>query len=112
MRINGSTDTQGQVGFTVRNLIASQLRVNLKRVTDEARLVDLGADWLDRLELMIAIEDQFAGVEIGEDQQDQLLVVGDLIRFIEAHQPNGRGSAEPSLTLISTGPDQCRSFHK
>ena len=67
----------------IRALIAQQLRVNIGRVTDEAHLAgDLGADWLDRLELMNAIEDQFAGVEIVDDAVDQLEVVGDLIRFI------------------------------
>ena len=44
----------------VRTLIASQLGVDVKHVTDEAHFTDdLGADWLDRLELMIAIEDRF-----------------------------------------------------
>jgi acyl carrier protein len=37
---------------------------------------------------MIAIEDQFSGVEISEDQQDHLVIVGDLVRFVEAYQPN------------------------
>src|SRR5262247_1938732 len=49
----------------VRTLIANQLGVDVKRVTDEAHFTDdLGADWLDRLELMIAIEDRFADVVI------------------------------------------------
>ena len=43
----------------------------------------LGADWLDRVELVIAIEDQFAGVEITDDDVDQINVVADLIRCIE-----------------------------
>ena len=44
---------------------------------------NLGADWLDRLELMIAIEDRFADVVITDEEVDQLEVVGDLIRHIE-----------------------------
>jgi acyl carrier protein len=88
MMISDFTPAKVQVDSTVRNVIAAQLDVKLKRVTDGARLAeDLGADWLDRLELMIAIEDQFAGVEIGDDEADQLARVGDLIRFVEAHQP-------------------------
>jgi acyl carrier protein len=68
----------------VRTLIASQLGVDLKHVTDEAHFTDdLGADWLDRLELMIAIEDRFADVVITDEDVDQLEVVGDLIRHIE-----------------------------
>jgi acyl carrier protein len=68
----------------VRTLIAKHLGVDLKLVTDEAHLTyDLGADWLDRLELMIAIEDEFAGVEIADDDVEHIDVVGDLIRHIE-----------------------------
>jgi len=84
--ISDSTSEKEQVGSTIRNLVAAQLQVNLKRVTDEARLVeDLGADWLDRLELIIAIEDQFGCVEIEEDQADKIIRVGDIIRFVETH---------------------------
>src|SRR5215467_5846435 len=68
----------------VRTLIANQLGVDVKRVTDEAHLTDdLGADWLDRLELMIVIEDRFADVLITDEDVDQLEVVGDPIRHIE-----------------------------
>src|SRR5215813_1047331 len=68
----------------VRTLVAKHLKVDLKRVTDEAHFRDdLGADWLDRLELMMLIEDQFAGVEIGDNDADQIEVVSDLIRYIE-----------------------------
>src|SRR5689334_18109357 len=68
----------------VRTLIANQLGVDVKRVTDEAHLTDdLGADWLDRLELMIAIEDRFVDVEITDEDVDQIEVVADLIRHIE-----------------------------
>jgi acyl carrier protein len=69
----------------VRTLIANHLGVDIKRVTDEAHFAeDLGADWLDRLELMIVIEDRFAGVEITDADVDQIDVVGDLIRHIES----------------------------
>jgi acyl carrier protein len=58
--------------------------VSVGRVTDEAHFTnDLGADWLDRLDLMIAVEDQFAGVEITDDDVDRIELVGDLIRHIE-----------------------------
>jgi acyl carrier protein len=69
----------------VRTLIAHQLGVDVKRVTDEAHFADdLGADWLDRLELMIEIEDQFPTVEFRDDDVDQIDVVGDLIRHIKS----------------------------
>jgi len=68
----------------VRTLVANHLGVSIARVTEEAHFTDdLGADWLDRLELITAVEDQFAGVEITDAQIDQIEVVGDLIRLIE-----------------------------
>jgi acyl carrier protein len=68
----------------VRTLVAHQLGIDVKRVTDEAHFShDLGADWLDRLELMIAIEDRFVNIEITDEEVDQIEVVGDLILHIE-----------------------------
>ena len=68
----------------VRTLIAEYLDVDLESVTDEAHFADdLGADWLNCLELMIVIEDQFAGVEISDNDVDQIVAVGDLIRHVE-----------------------------
>jgi acyl carrier protein len=81
--------TAVKAGFAtkdIRTLIANHLGVDVKRVTDEARFADLGADWLDRLELMIVIEDQFADVELMHDDVHQIDVVGDLIRHIERGQ--------------------------
>ena len=73
----------------VRTLIANQLGVDVKRVTDEAHFTDdLG--WLDRLELMIVIEDRFAKVVITDEDVDQIEVVGDLIRHIENVDNNER----------------------
>jgi acyl carrier protein len=68
----------------VRTLIANHLGVDVKRVTDGAHFTDdLGADWLDRLELMIVIEDRFADVVITDEDVDQIEVIGDLIHRIE-----------------------------
>jgi acyl carrier protein len=61
--------------------------VDVKRVTDEAHFTDdLGADWLDRLELMIEIEAQFPTMEFTDDDVDQIDVVGDLIRHSKARE--------------------------
>jgi acyl carrier protein len=60
-------------------------------VTDEAHFTDdLGADWLDRLELMMVIEDRFTDVVITDEDVDQIEVVGDLIRHIENVDNNER----------------------
>ena len=67
----------------LRLLIAEYLQAHIRHVTDNAHLGrDLGADWLDRLELIILVED-IAGVEITDNEADQIEVVGDLIRYID-----------------------------
>jgi len=71
----------------LRTLVAKQLGVDIEFVTNEAHFTnDLGADLFDRVELMIAIEDQFAGVEITDDDIEQIQVVGDLIRHLNIKQ--------------------------
>ena len=71
----------------VCTLVAKQLGVDLEFVTSETHFTnDLGADLLDRVELMLAIEAKFAGVEITDDDVEQIQVVGDLIRHLNAKQ--------------------------
>jgi acyl carrier protein len=72
----------------VRSVIAEHFGIDPNRLTDEARLRDLGADWLDRLELVIAIEDQMTGIEIDDVVADQIDTVGDLMRVIESFEAN------------------------
>jgi acyl carrier protein len=66
----------------VRRLIAEYVSIDAKQVTDEAHLTDdLGLDWLDQLELLVLIEDEFAGVEFFATAHVEL--VGDIIRQVE-----------------------------
>ena len=68
----------------LRTLIGEYLGIDSKRVIDEAHFSDdLGIGWLDRLELM---KDKFPGVEITNDDADQIQVVGDLIRHIQNNE--------------------------
>jgi len=73
----------GDLGHLEDDIAAVAHDFRADRVTDEAHFTDLGADWLDRLELMIVIEDRFVDVVITDDEVDHLEVVGDLIRHIE-----------------------------
>ncbi len=84
MSSNQTTTEAGLRASLIRALVAQHLGVDVERVTEEAHFSDdLGAGWLDRLELMIMIEDQFEDVEISDDEADQISVVGDLIRHVE-----------------------------
>ncbi len=70
----------------VREIIVNELGVEAEKVTPEASFVeDLGADSLDTVELVMAFEEEF-GMEIPDEDAEQLQTVGDAIKYIEAHK--------------------------
>ena len=70
----------------VREIIVEQLGVNADQVTPEAKFIeDLGADSLDTVELVMALEEEF-GNEIPDEQSEKLQCVGDVIKYIEDNQ--------------------------
>jgi acyl carrier protein len=80
----------------VRKLIADYLEIDVNRVIDEAHLSDdLGVDWLDQLDLLIMIEDEFAGVQFSDGTAIDL--VGDLIRFVEMTVQQARGTSRSAI---------------
>jgi acyl carrier protein len=69
----------------VRQIVADQLGVDVDEVTPEASFVDdLGADSLDTVELVMALEEEF-GLEIPDEDAEKILTVGDAIKYIEEH---------------------------
>lgn len=70
----------------VKDIIVDQLGVNPDQVTLEAKFIeDLGADSLDTVELVMALEEEF-GIEVPDEQAEKLQSVGDVIKYIEDHQ--------------------------
>ena len=70
----------------VKDIVVEQLGVNADQVTPEAKFIeDLGADSLDTVELIMALEEEF-GIEVPDEQAEKLLTVGDVGKYIEEHQ--------------------------
>lgn len=70
----------------VKKVVAEQLSINEADIKNESAFIsDLGADSLDTVELVMALEDTF-GIEIPDDQQEKIQTVQDAIDFIEAHK--------------------------
>ncbi|MCM1166198.1 MAG: acyl carrier protein [Lachnospiraceae bacterium] len=71
----------------VKDLIADQLDVADKdSITEDSSITDdLGADSLDVVDLVMALEDEF-GIEIPEDEVENIKTVGDIIKYIEDKQ--------------------------
>lgn len=67
----------------VKTVIAEQLGVKPEEVTNDAKFVDdLGADSLDTVELVMALEEEY-GVEIPDEDAEKLTTVGEAIKYIE-----------------------------
>lgn len=67
----------------VKDIIVEQLGVNADQVTPESKFIeDLGADSLDTVELVMALEEEF-GQEIPDEEAEKLQSVGDVIKHIE-----------------------------
>ena len=67
----------------VKSVIAEQLGVKAEEVTDQAKFVDdLGADSLDTVELVMALEEEY-GIEIPDEDAEKLTTVGDAIKYID-----------------------------
>ena len=72
-----------EVAQKVKSIIAEQLGVKLEEVTDTASFVDdLGADSLDTVELVMALEEEF-GIEIPDEDAEKMTNVGEALRYIE-----------------------------
>jgi acyl carrier protein len=70
----------------IKDIIVDQLGVNADQVTPEAKFIeDLGADSLDTVELIMALEEEF-GIEVPDEEAEKLQSVGDVIKYIEENQ--------------------------
>ncbi len=71
----------------VKKIIVEQLGVNAEEVTTESSFTeDLGADSLDTVELVMALEEEFE-VEIPDEDAEKLTTVRAVLDYIKSHQP-------------------------
>jgi len=67
----------------IKAIIAEQLGVKPEEVTPSASFIDdLGADSLDTVELVMALEEEF-GIEIPDEDAEKMTTVGDAVKYIE-----------------------------
>jgi acyl carrier protein len=71
----------------VKQIIVDQLGVAPEQVTAEASFIDdLGADSLDTVELVMALEEEF-DLEIPDEDAEKMTTVADAIKYLESHVP-------------------------
>ncbi|NLK69632.1 MAG: acyl carrier protein [Clostridiaceae bacterium] len=69
----------------VKEIVVEQLGVEENEVTMEASFIeDLGADSLDIVELIMALEEEF-DLEIPDKEAEKIATVGDAVEYIKAH---------------------------
>ena len=69
----------------VKEIVAKELEVEVKQLTPEAKFIeDLGADSLDIVELVMALEEEF-GIDIPDEDADKLKTVGDAMEYLKSH---------------------------
>ena len=70
----------------VKKIVVEHLGADESKVTDNASFIDdLGADSLDTVELVMALEDEF-GKEIPDEEAEKLTTVGSVIEYVEGSQ--------------------------
>jgi acyl carrier protein len=83
----------------VRALVARYLGIDVEQLTDEVNFTnEFELDSLNRLELLILIEEEFSGVEFSDAAVDRIEVVDDLIR----HAPFARKTCNASAQKMAT----------
>lgn len=82
----GDFFSMSSVEDRVKKLICEQLGVKEEEVKDDASFVeDLGADSLDTVELVMALEEEFE-TEIPDEEAEKITTVKDAISYVLAHQ--------------------------
>ena len=73
-----------EIADKVKQIVVEQLGVSEDQVTPEAKFIeDLGADSLDQVELVMALEEAF-GSDIPDEDAEKLTTVGDAIAYVES----------------------------
>lgn len=75
----------------VKEIIAEQLGVKKEEIKPESSFIDdLGADSLDTVEVVMALEEEF-GIEIPDEEAEKITTVGEAVKYIEAKAKKKEG---------------------
>jgi len=68
---------------SIKSIISEQLGVKKEEITEEASFIDdLGADSLDTVELVMALEEEYS-LEIPDEDAEKMKTVGDVVKYIQ-----------------------------
>ncbi len=68
----------------IREMLANQLNVEADKINEKSRIIeDLGADSLDMIEMLMALEEEF-GITVPDEDAEKLKTVGDIAKYIDS----------------------------
>lgn len=71
----------------IKEIIVRQLEVDASQLNEDASITDLGADSLDTVELVMAIEEEF-DIEISDADADNIITIKEIVDFVEKQLTN------------------------
>ena len=78
--------TAAEIEERIKSIIVEQLAVSLEEVTPEASFIeDLGADSLDIVELIMALEEEY-DIEIPDEDAEKIQTVKDVVSYVQNTQ--------------------------
>ena len=70
----------------VKEMLANQLNIEADKITETSKIIeDLGADSLDMIEMLMALEEEF-GISVPDDEAEKLKTVGQIAAFIDGQK--------------------------
>lgn len=67
----------------VKEMLSNQLNIEVDKINENSKIVeDLGADSLDMIEMLMALEEEF-NISVPDDKAENLKTVGDISKFID-----------------------------
>src|SRR5262245_66289073 len=94
----------------IKKIVAEQLGVNEAEIKNESSFVDdLGADSLDTVELVMALEEEFE-TEIPDEEAEKITTVQQAIDYVKAHYKSRRGTRVTRRRVVLRGLDNSRAI--
>jgi len=77
--------TREEIAKKIKAITSEQLGIDDSQITEDAKFVeDLGADSLDTVELVMALEEEFS-LDISDEEAEKLTTMGKVVDYVEEH---------------------------